>query len=189
MPTVQMPEVQIPTFVPLTFSKLGSRNPLLLQVQGLQPPVPRSRLAVEIPAVCINPNNYTIYLVKTILQEATIVSTDSFLTSVFLTKKEKRDRQLAIKLRAKGVITAPRLPFKESQRKEINSLLGKGIFKLVLIKDIPRGIRIFNARLIDEVKGQETASLYKKSRLVVQAYNNPEKIKHLTQAPTIQRIS
>jgi hypothetical protein len=118
-----------------------------------------------------------------------MVSTDSFLISMFLTEKEKRDRQLVIELRAKGVITAPRLPFEESRRKEIDSLLRKGVFKLVSIKDILRGTRIFDARLIDEVKGQETASPYKKLRLVVQAYNDPEKIKYLTQASTIQRIS
>jgi len=82
-----------------------------------------------------------------------MVSTDSFLISIFLIKKEKRDRQLVIELRAKGVITALRLLFKESRRKEIDSLLGKGVFKLVSIKDIPKGIRIFDARLIDEVKG------------------------------------
>ena len=124
-------------------------------------------LAVEIPAVRINPNDYAIHPVETMLQEVTMVSTGSFLTSVFLTEKEKRDRQLAIELRAKGVITAPGLPFEESRRKEIDSLLGKGVFKLVSIKDIPRGTRIFDARLVDEVKGQETASPYEKSRLVV----------------------
>ena len=162
MPTVQMPEVQMPTFIPPTFSEPGSRNPSLSQAQGLQPPVPRtkpqtpvpkSRFAVEIPAVRINPNEYAIHPVEAMLQEVTMVSADSFITSVFLTEKEKRDRQLAIKLRAKGVITAPGLPFEESRRKEIDSLLGKGVFKLVSVKDIPRGIRIFNIKLVNKVKG------------------------------------
>ena len=76
-----------------------------------------------------------------------------------------------------------------SCRKEIDSLLGKGIFRIVHGGDIPQGIKIFNSRFIDEVKGKETATPYEKSRLVVQAYNNQGKSSVLTQSPTIQHMS
>jgi hypothetical protein len=54
---------------------------------------------------------------------------------------------------------------------------------------VPEGVRIFNSRFVDEIKNKGTEKEYKKSRLVVQAYNNSEKYMVLTQSPTIQRIS
>jgi hypothetical protein len=123
------------------------------------------------------------------LQETAKSSKEAFTTSTFLTEKEKRDRQLAVELRAQGVITTPGLPFEESRRKEISSLLGKGVFRLVQIKDVPQGTKIFNSRLVDEVKGKETATPYEKSRLVIQAYDDKDKTSILTQSPTIQRVS
>jgi hypothetical protein len=50
-------------------------------------------------------------------------------------------------------------------------------------------VRIFNFRLVNKVKEKATNSLFKKSRLVVQAYNNKGKELILTQSPTIQRAS
>ena len=51
------------------------------------------------------------------------------------------------------------------------------------------GLRLFNSRLVDEIKGKATNTLYKKSRLVIQVYNDKGKEEILTQSPTIQRVS
>jgi len=107
-------------------------------------------------------------------------SSGEFITTTFLTEKEKRDQSLAVELRSQGIITTPGLPFQESRRKEISSLLGKGVFQLIQLADVPQGSKIFNSRLVDEVKGKETASPYEKSRLVVQAYNDQGKSSILT---------
>jgi len=40
---------------------------------------------------------------------------------------------------------------------------------------VPEGVRIFNSRFVDEVKNKGTEKELKKSRLVVQAYNDEEK--------------
>ena len=50
------------------------------------------------------------------------------------------------------------------------------------------GYRIFKSRMVREVKGK-TMVPYKKSRLVVQGYNDEGKRDILTQSPTIQRSS
>jgi hypothetical protein len=57
------------------------------------------------------------------------------------------------------------------------------------IEDKYSGIRIFNSRLVNEVKGKATGTPYEKSRLVIQAYNDEGKELILTQLPTIQRAS
>ena len=80
-------------------------------------------------------------------------------------------------------------PFTKSRRKKINGLLEKGAFKVVSISDVPSGMRIFNSCFVDEIKNEGTATAFKKSRLVVQAYNNHGKEKILTQSPTIQQMS
>jgi hypothetical protein len=47
------------------------------------------------------------------------------------------------------------------------------------------GHRIFKSRIVREVKGKATDSLYEKSRLVIQGYNDDEKANILCQAPII----
>src|SRR4051794_27285378 len=79
--------------------------------------------------------------------------------------------------------------FVTSRRKELNSLLEKGVFEVVNITDIPQGTRIFNLRFVDEVKNAGTDKAFEKSRLVVQVYNDSEKELVFTQSPTIQRVS
>jgi hypothetical protein len=79
--------------------------------------------------------------------------------------------------------------FTESRQKEIKGLLDRGVFKIIDKKDVPKGTRIYKARYVDEVKNKGTAKAFKKSRLVVQAYNDQEKKTILTQSPTIQRVS
>jgi hypothetical protein len=70
----------------------------------------------------------------------------------------------------------PPLPlYTDSRRKELNSLLEKGVFELVDIADVPQGVRIFNSRFVDQIKDASTDKAFKKSRLVVQAYNDQGK--------------
>ena len=79
--------------------------------------------------------------------------------------------------------------FTESRRNEINGLLEKSAFEVVVISDILIGMRIFNSRFVDEIKNKGTATAFEKSRLVVQAYNDHGKEEILTQSPNIQRMS
>ena len=50
-------------------------------------------------------------------------------------------------------------------------------------------INLFKSCLVHEIKEKATDKSYKKSRLVVQGYNNTEKTALLTQTPTIQHYS
>ena len=118
-------------------------------------PEPEKRPVVEIPLIVPDPNEI-IYKDLDVESEA------------FLTEKETRDRQLSIELRAKGIINTPSELFTLSYKKEINGLLEKGVFKLVPYDSQEIGSqRVFSSRLVDEVKGIGTNTLYEKSRLVI----------------------
>ena len=103
----------------------------------------------------------------------------------FITRKEESDLELAKDLRRKGVITTPRQPFQESQQREIDSLITRGVFEFVRYDPNVHKGRIFNSRLVNKVKGKSTETPYEKSRLIIQAYNDAEKGVILTQSPTI----
>ena len=70
--------------------------------------------------------------------------------------------------------------FTKSQHKEINGLLEKSAFEVILISDVPSGMRIFNSHFVDEIKNKGTATSFEKSRLIVQAYKNNDKEEILT---------
>ena len=63
-------------------------------------------------------------------------------------------------------------PFTDLQYKEINGLLKKGVFIVVMEKDILQGIYIFNSHFINKIKHFNTNKAFKKLRLIIQAYNN-----------------
>ncbi|KAI0993903.1 hypothetical protein K3495_g14281, partial [Podosphaera aphanis] len=84
---------------------------------------------------------------------------------------------------------APIPNFKVSRQKELSGLLDNGVFKVVHKQQIPPSARIFGSRFVDVSKNEGTEKAYEKSRLVVQAYNDDDKKKILTQSPTIQRSS
>ena len=66
------------------------------------------------------------------------------------------------------MIIAPREAFKESDSIEINGLLGNRVFGFEVYDDKQhRGQRIFNSRLVYEVKNKNTPTLFEKSRLVI----------------------
>ncbi len=86
----------------------------------------------------------------------------------FLIEKETRDIEFSIELRAKGIILTLGRPFELSCCIEIDRLLARGVFKIIHKDDLSIGaIQVFGSRIVDEVKGKETATLYEKSRLVV----------------------
>jgi hypothetical protein len=63
-----------------------------------------------------------------------------------MTNKEQVDIELSTKLRQEGVITTPRLPFEQSQIKEIEGLIAKGVFEFVQYDPFKHAnVRIFNS--------------------------------------------
>ena len=87
------------------------------------------------------------------------------------------------------MINTPSAPFEVSDQKEIDDLVGRGVFNFKLFgPTVHSGYRIFKSRLVREVKGK-TLVPYEKSCLVVQGYNDEGKREILTQSPTIQRSS
>lgn len=76
-----------------------------------------------------------------------------------------------------------------SQRKKINELLKNSIFQIISLLDVFKSIRIFNSQFVDEIKNIEIATIFEKSRLIMQAYNDHDKIELLIQAFIIQRIN
>jgi hypothetical protein len=58
------------------------------------------------------------------------------------------------------------MPFVDSRKKEIDGLLNQNVFKIVDIRDIPKGERLFGSRFVDNIK-QQNGIPYEKSRLVV----------------------
>jgi len=86
----------------------------------------------------------------------------------FLIEKETRDIKFSIELCAKGIILTLGRLFKLSRRTEIDELLARGVFKIIHKDDLSiSATQVFGSRMVDEVKGKETATPYKKSRLIV----------------------
>ncbi len=79
--------------------------------------------------------------------------------------------------------------FADSRQKEINDLLKRQIFEMIIISKVFKNVRIFNSRFVDEIKHWDISLAYKKSRLVIQTYNDYEKTLMLTQVFIIQRMS
>ncbi|KAI0994222.1 hypothetical protein K3495_g13960, partial [Podosphaera aphanis] len=75
-----------------------------------------------------------------------------------------------------------------SAREEIDDLITQRVFDVIQEATVSPGERIFNARMVDAVKYNDSTP-YEKSRLVIQAFNDFGKSKVLTQSPAIQRTS
>ncbi len=60
-------------------------------------------------------------------------------------------------------------------QKEIQELLEKDIFKVIMPEKIPSRIQVFNSSLVDNIKNLYTDKAYKKNRPVVHIYNNKKK--------------
>ena len=105
---------------------------------------------------------------------------------IFINYRKHADFELALKLKHNGIITTPGDLFKQSALTEIKSLLDNGVLQLLQYDSNKyASVSLFKSCLIHEIKGKTTDKPYKKSRLVVQSYNDKEKTALLTQAPTI----
>jgi hypothetical protein len=85
--------------------------------------------------------------------------------------------------------TPPKPDYSSSRLKELEGLLNNHVFEVVDARDVPANARVFGTRFVDSMKNEGTDKAFEKSRLVVQAFNDPGKETILTQAPTIQRSS
>ena len=63
-------------------------------------------------------------------------------------------------------------PFMDLWRKEINGLLKKGVFAIIIERDVLQGVYIFNSCFVNKIKHPGTNKAFKKLRLVIQAYND-----------------
>src|SRR5437667_7327552 len=83
-----------------------------------------------------------------------------------IVRKERDDQALALRLRAEGKITTPGLPFAESDRAELDGLMGAEVLQPVLYDAKKHaGARIFKSRMVREIKDRHTDSPREKSRL------------------------
>ncbi|KJZ75136.1 hypothetical protein HIM_05622 [Hirsutella minnesotensis 3608] len=106
-----------------------------------------------------------------------------------VSRKETDHFEKAVQLRQEGRITTPGAPFEQSDAQEIDNLIAQDVFKFVLWDPTLHGKeRLFNARMVREVKGLATQP-YEKSRLIIQGYNDRDKDRILTQSPTVQRAA
>jgi hypothetical protein len=86
----------------------------------------------------------------------------------FIIAKEKADFKLAKQLRKEGCIITLGAPFQASNKREINGLIARGVFKFKKYNPTKfNGIRIFKLRMVNEIKGKATNALFKKLRLII----------------------
>jgi hypothetical protein len=79
--------------------------------------------------------------------------------------------------------------FIASRQKEIVDLLEKEIFISINKRNVSTNVRIFSFRFVNEIKHSDTEKAFEKFRLMIQAFNDQNKILMLTQSSIIQRIS
>ena len=58
-------------------------------------------------------------------------------------------------------------PFTDLQYKEINGLLKKSVFAVIIERDVLQGVHIFNLHFINKIKYPGINKAFKKSRLII----------------------
>jgi len=120
----------------------------------------------------------------------TAIMTSTTMSTAYLSTKEQTDFELSLRLRKEGKITTAGEPFEMSDKKEVDALIGAGVFAFEMFDPAKHGgTRIFKSRMVREVKGKATDTPYEKSRMVIQGHSDDDKELILTQSPTIQRAS
>ncbi|KAI0998700.1 hypothetical protein K3495_g9496 [Podosphaera aphanis] len=81
-----------------------------------------------------------------------IITVTSLHPSNFISTREVSDRELSIRLRTEGKITAPGDLFEISRKKETDDLITQRVFDVIQEATVTPGERIPNARMVDAVK-------------------------------------
>ncbi len=124
--------------------------------------------------------------------ESSIESTSEHLDSIIFIASIKRDRDRLRKFFAsianfifntiaESVVSS----FIASRQKKIADILEKEIFISINKKDVSTDVRIFSFRFVNEIKHSEIEKAFEKFRLVVQTFNDQNKILVLTQSSII----
>lgn len=67
----------------------------------------------------------------------------------------------------------------------MNGLFKKKVFEVIYILEMLKNIRIFNFSFMDKIKNLGAINIFVKLRLIVQTYNNYDKMSIFTQLFTI----
>ena len=76
-----------------------------------------------------------------------------------------------------------------SGQKEIQKLLEKDVFKVVMPEEVSSSTQVFNSSLVDNIKDPCNDKVYEKSRPVVHTYNDEKKNLMLMHSPKIPEVS
>ncbi len=79
--------------------------------------------------------------------------------------------------------------FAAFKQKEINDFIEKNVFQSISKNDVSFDVRIFNFWFVNEIKHFDIDKAFKKSRFVMQMFNDQNKNLKLIQSFTIQRIN
>lgn len=60
----------------------------------------------------------------------------------------------------------------DSRQKEIDGLLKNRVFEFVNLEDVLANVRVFKLRFVNGLKNRGTKNAFKKSRLIIYAYND-----------------
>jgi hypothetical protein len=81
------------------------------------------------------------------------------------------------------------LSFIASRQKKITNLLKKEVFISINKKNVSTNVRIFSFRFVNEIKHSSIEKAFEKFKLMIQAFNDQNKILLLTQSSIIQQVS
>ena len=84
--------------------------------------------------------------------------TENYLTSVGMSIRQSPPVDI--------LVLVQKTPFTDLQHKEINRLLKKGVFVVVLERDVLQGIYIFNSHFINKIKYPNTDKAFKSQGLL-----------------------
>ncbi len=122
----------------------------------------------------------------------TIIDSIVFIASVKRERERSRKYLTSIahlNFMLNAIISSTVSQFTASRQQKIVDLLEKEIFLSVNRIEILSDVRIFSSRFVNEIKHSSTEKAFEKFRLVIQTFNDQNKILVLIQSSIIQRIS
>jgi hypothetical protein len=105
-----------------------------------------------------------------------VVACNQDLSIVFIISKEKINIELYIQLKTEGKICTTSRLFELSNKKEIDGLTANQVMRIEIYNTTRYpGIRVFDTRLVRELKSTGIGNIYEKSRIVIQVFKDLRK--------------